>query len=826
MALNNEKIFDIEEVSEEYKERFKDDAFISLKLFLGEKRGYINVDRSSYELFPMKFMFSSKGSYFISSTLWNRLRETIQSRQPYDISTYIEDDAIMEKVYSTLFHWESMYRNQVISLDECMIGLYREYMSYPDTIMVDEEKVDEEEEKKEEEEDSMEELKDKALTSIENHLGKLLVKDFYEFSRTSNNYYFVGKSLYIPGKYSVHTGRWNYVCTNLPPLPIDVSNTDYNSIINDPVTKKIYNIYRTWSTMYDRDEDSNLDECLRSMYKEFINLPVRVLAAVEEEERVTKKTYKSIGEKVEEEDEVDEKEDSMEELKDKALTAIENHLGDKLSDTSHQPLSGYRHIFIEKCTDNECRKYHIFKNKWDSLCKSLAPYPIDYRISLARNDAVLKEIYNIYGKWSGSYFRNKYSNFDECLRSMYKEFISLPSAKENDSEVSVERDNSSEDTIQELKNKALDSIKRHLGDSIKNHPGGILEKQKDVTYKPSPRCHYLFIKKCDPEFSDKDHIYEGRWDYMSETLTPLPIDGSFDHIFRDPMLEKVYDIYRKWSTMYDRAMDFDECLRGMYKEFISLPSAKKNDGEASGSSEVSNVSELSERDISVEDSIRSMEMLIKTTEDPEVKIHMGNALYSLRIVSRMTKTSGQRLSDFHVKYPDILEEFVKFDDPAKLLLEDTNVARKMLNTILAHEIDIQDDAMAVRILQQLVHCKYPATKKIVLDHFKALSPNYDICILEYFPKEFEEYGLDAKKALKYILTNQESSVMKAFIYGPDRNSEEYVEDRIYLFDNERLDRFNVDMNIEYFPHGKDVQDAIYKRENRIKGTVYQKFIGK
>jgi len=379
--------------------------------------------------------------------------------------------------------------------------------------------------------------------------------------------------------------------------------------------------------------------------------------------------------------------------------------------------------------------------------------------------------------------------------------------------------------VEDIPEEYVEHCKNEAATSIQSYLTRQLQSSDTIVYvgNVGHSLDFSDIKRYDSTFII--YFNTRKWDSLREEIKSRPT-YDISKFITHPALENIYSALFHWESMYRNGdITLDECMFGLYMEYIELTNEGSNDMEEfqdkAGGIELTSTDADKKIDHVTTKDLKDM---IANTNCPEAKKDLEKALALMEQALEKNKSLSQKLTALMSKYPDqdVLAQFVKYDDVSKLLNEDTDLARTLLNDIIKSNID--NDVIAIRILQQLEYCSYPETKDMVLECFSKIS-KYHLYIFDFFPDYFEEKKLDASKVLKRILENPDSSITKAFIYGPDRSSDNYVEDRIYLFDNKRENRFNILMGYEYI--GEETTTTYHMRQNRnkqIQGTAYAELV--
>ena len=162
-----------------------------------------------------------------------------------------------------------------------------------------------------------------------------------------------------------------------------------------------------------------------------------------------------------------------------------------------------------------------------------------------------------------------------------------------------------------------------------------------------------------------------------------------------------------------------------------------------------------------------------------------------------------------------MKEFIKYDDPAKLLYEDTDLSRQYIETILKELVQKPKYGVSVviRILKGATVCN-KKTQKLVLKCMEELAPKYNFYVFKLFPDEWLNFDFNEFDTLKQMSM---SSIETLNFMGMNVDADTYKDNKLYLFDNNRRDRYNLLM-------GLPCRDFTLKYLYNIAGTKYSKLI--
>jgi len=232
------------------------------------------------------------------------------------------------------------------------------------------------------------------------------------------------------------------------------------------------------------------------------------------------------------------------------------------------------------------------------------------------------------------------------------------------------------------------------------------------------------------------------------------------------------------------------------------------------------------KDAALESSICQVENIIVASNDVT-----AIALESLHLALKKSKekTVAQKISSFceseKCDIQKLLSEFIRFDDPAKLTYEDTDLSRSYIDIIFKDLISIYEfaDSVVIRFLQAAVSCN-AKTQDTILTRVQELSPTYDLCVFKLFPEKFVDMGFDALNTLQSIVDGEINITVDCFL-RKDWCAFDYYQHRHYLCDENRVERSNILMGYEYI--GEETTTTYYMRKNRnkqIQGTAYAELV--
>lgn len=731
-------------------------ALESIKAYIGPHSSEDHSCENNHDSFTFVYKCEHTSGYKISSDKWKLLMATMGFKESFDYGK-VQDDPKLLIIYAILAEWYNLYISKAITLDECMVGMYSEFSTLSQKTV----------QKKEEKKSTKEQLKDRAREEI---IAFLEVDSNVAIDTTAM---FDGDYLIVTtnghDRYIFWSLTWDHLEDNI------LKKQVYKRGCVNPKKDAVLDILDHWRDKYVQNEIS-LDECMIGMYEQFTHLNDVKVAEPEEEPKV---------------EEPAKLEPTEEELKQKAHDEIVKYLNRSHihnHDTNFGPCKDY--IFVTKALTST--GYNFWDFIWTNL-KDIINRRGYHSDMITSNEKTIF-IMNILNTWRDRFILGQIT-LDECMRGMYEQYCHINDVKEGPAkpveEPKAEEPAKSEE--EELKDQALEAIVKYLNDPNIVYRDTIVPNEWD----------YVFLTW----YTGSHAIWSYVWDNLKTIIGRKLPEGILCGVY-DRKSDDILDILRDWRNRYlNGTVDLDECMRGMYKQYIRLNDVKGKEPEKPKEPAKSDQKPLMIQPLLTQKGFDGMFEFLQQHLEPDTLAKLD------RFVPLV-----DRIKHFQKLYPNenVLAQFVDYDDIGKLVTEDDRsldlVAEVLKDMLPSFEFP---DTIVARCCQAAA----------MLDNTKVTS--FMIKTVKQLPSRYHQY-------MKYFLEEDvrvkdirfcKSPVLKGLLFGFDNELNEYDVHRLYLVDQGRLDPYNAYMG--YPMEGEDIEEceqAIKQQYKNISGTAYGEMV--